>query len=137
MYLLVRAMCRPARITRGQVVAPVDPAGVGGRPGVAQQQRAGLPVGQQLAFLLGLVDGSVGVEPDVTVRVDEPGNDVPAGHDRLGARDRLGADHPPGIHPQVARPAALGQHHHVPQPHWHRRPASHREVSAGRAGGGP
>ena len=55
-----------------QVLALVDPGGVGGRAAVAQQQRPGVPVGDRL--LLGglLVDGAVLVEPDVAVRVDQP-----------------------------------------------------------------
>ena len=56
-----------------QVVALVDPARVGGGPGVAQEQRAGVAVGQRLLLLRGPVDGAVRVEPDVAVGVDEPG----------------------------------------------------------------
>ena len=68
----------------GQVVAVLHPAGVGGRAAVAQEQRAGVAVGERL--LLGglLVDGAVGVEPDVAVGVDQPGDDPALGRG-LGA----------------------------------------------------
>ena len=42
----------------GQVVAVVDPGGVGGRAAVAQQQRTGVPVGDRLLLLGLLVDGA-------------------------------------------------------------------------------
>ena len=59
----------------GQVLAVVDPGGVGGRAAVPQQQRAGVPVGDRLLLLGGLVDGAFLVQPDVAVRIDEPGHD--------------------------------------------------------------
>ena len=55
-----------------QVLALVDPARVAGLPGVADQQRAGVAVGERL--LLGLLAGHLAVrtQSDVAVRVDEP-----------------------------------------------------------------
>ena len=66
-----------------QVVAVVHPAGVGGRAAVAQQQRAGVAVGDRLLLGGRVVDGAVGVEADVAVGVDQPGHDPALGR-RLG-----------------------------------------------------
>ena len=54
-----------------QVLAVVDPRGVGGRPAVAQEQRPGVAVGDRLLLRRLVVDGAVLVEPDVAVRVDQ------------------------------------------------------------------
>ena len=61
----------------GQVVALVDPAGVGGRPGVPDEQGAVVAVGDGLRLGGRVVDGSVPVEPDVAVGVDHA-RDEPA-----------------------------------------------------------
>ncbi len=76
-----------------QVLALVDPGGVGRRAAVAQQQRARVAVGDGL--LLGglVVDGTVLVEPDVAVGVDQSRDDPPLGH-RLGAGLGLVGDQP-------------------------------------------
>ena len=66
-------------VEAGQVVAGLHPAGVGGRAGVAQQQRPGIPVGHGLGLGRRVVDGSVGTQADVAVRVDQAGQH-PAGH---------------------------------------------------------
>ncbi len=84
-------MCRPHRISRGQVVAVLDPAGVGGRAAVAQEQGAGVAVVDGLLLGGGLVDGTVGVQPDVAVGVDQPGHDPALGRG-LGAGDGLERD---------------------------------------------
>src|SRR4051812_8709429 len=88
----------------GQVLAFVDPAGVGGRPGVAQEQGAGVPVGGGLLLLGPLVDRAVRVEPDVAVRVDEAGQHPALDVLRLvdAAQRRLvgeAAAHDPGLGP--------------------------------------
>ena len=59
----------------GQVVTGLDPAGVGGGAGVAQEQGAGVAVGDRLRLGGLLVDGSVRPEPDVAVGIDETGDD--------------------------------------------------------------
>ena len=64
----------------GQVVAVLDPAGVGGAPAVAEQQRAGVAVGDRLRLGRLPVDLAVLVEPDVAVRVDQTGDHPAAGH---------------------------------------------------------
>ena len=75
----------PARPDQpGQVVAVLDPAGVGGAPAVAEQQRAGVAVGDRLRLGRLTVDLAVLVETEVAVRVDEAGDDPAAGHG-LGA----------------------------------------------------
>ena len=56
-----------------QVVAVVDPAGVGGAAGVAQQQRAGVAVGQRLLLRRLPVGRPRRDQTDVAVGVDEPG----------------------------------------------------------------
>ena len=71
---------RPGDVTAGpddlrQVLAVVDPAGVGGRPRVADEQRAGVPVGQRLLLGHLVRHRAVLVEPDVAVRVDETRDD--------------------------------------------------------------
>ncbi len=83
-----------------QAVALVDPSCVRRRAGVADQQRPGVPVGDRL--LLGDVvgHGSVGIEAHMTVQVDQSWQH-PAIADRLGAGNRLIADHT-ASHPQVA-----------------------------------
>ena len=64
----------------GQVVAGVCTHRVSaGRPGVAQQQRPGVAVGQRLRLGGRVVDGAVGAQPDVAVRVDQAGQH-PARH---------------------------------------------------------
>ena len=67
-----------------QVVAVLDPAGVGGAAAVAQQQRAGVTVGDRLRLGRVPVDLAVLVETDVAVRVDQA-RDHPAAGDGLGA----------------------------------------------------
>ena len=83
----------------GQVVAGLHPPGVGGRAGVAQQQRPGVPVGEGLLLGGRVVDGTVRPEADVAVRVDQAGQH-PARHGGdvvvaggRGIRDAA-ADHP-------------------------------------------
>ena len=78
-----RARWRPARISRGrssrswiQDVSAAEPAS-------RMQQRAGVAVGERLLLLDLGRHGAVRVEPDVAVRVDEPGDD-PALGDELG-----------------------------------------------------
>ena len=61
----------------GQVVAVLDPAGVGGTPAVAQQQGAGVTVGDRLRLGRFPVDLAVLVEADMAVRVDQPGTTQP------------------------------------------------------------
>ncbi len=79
----------------GQVVAVLDPAGVGGAAAVAQQQRPGVAVGHGLGLGLVAADLAVLVEPDVAVRVDQAGHD-PTARDRLGTRLWLVGD--PAVH---------------------------------------
>ena len=76
-----------------QVVAVVDPRGVDRRAAVAQQQRAGVAVGDRLLLAGRLVDAAVRVEPDVAVRVDQARHD-PAARDQLGRGDGLVGDAP-------------------------------------------
>src|SRR5699024_1987373 len=54
-----------------QVVPLVDPAGVGGRARVPDQERARIPVRARLLLARRLVDRAVGVEADVAVGVHE------------------------------------------------------------------
>jgi hypothetical protein len=68
----------------GQVVAVVDPAGVGRGAAVADQQGPGIAVGQRLRLGLLLGDRPVVVEPQVAVGVDQAGDD-PALRRGLGA----------------------------------------------------
>ena len=85
-----------------QVVVVVETAGVDRRTRVAQQQCA------DVAFGLGLrdrirrdLDRPVLSEPDVAVRVDEPGQDPSAVENGFGVRDRVGAQqavHDPPLH---------------------------------------
>ena len=67
-----------------EVLALVDPAGVCRTPGVADQQRAGVTVGECLALLLLGGHGAIGVEADVAVGIDQSGYDEPVG-DQVGA----------------------------------------------------
>ena len=69
----------------GQVVAVVDPGGVGGHARVADQQGAAVAVLDRLTLGLLVVDRAVVVEPDVAVGVGQTGHD-PAARDELGAR---------------------------------------------------
>ena len=62
-----------------------------GTPAVAQQQRAGVAVGDRLRLGRLPVDLAVLVEPDVAVRVDEARDHPAAGH-RLGPGLRLEGD---------------------------------------------
>ena len=57
----------------------MHPAGVGRRAAVAQEQRAGVAVGDRLLLRRRLVDGAVGVEAEVAVGVDQPGHDPALG----------------------------------------------------------
>ena len=91
----------------GKVRAVVDPAGVGGRAAVAQQQRSGRAVVERLLLLGGLVDRAVGVQSDVAVRVDESRHQ-PARAQVGGVGDRLVRDPAVG-HVQVPV-LPLGQH---------------------------
>ena len=87
----VRAMCRPARISRGRSSRSLHAAVVDRRAGVAQQQRAGVAVEQRLLGLrLGVRDVALRRQPDVAVGVDEAGRDPAAGGDRLGVARRAG-----------------------------------------------
>ena len=90
-----------------QVVAVLDPARVGGRPGVADQQRPGVAVlqGLRLGLLVGY--GAVVVETDVAVGVDEPGDDPALGRG-LGPRLGLEGD-PPADDVEVAN-LSVGEH---------------------------
>jgi hypothetical protein len=63
-----------------QVVAVLDPAGVGRAPAVAKQQRSGVTVGDRLRLGRLPVHLTVLVEPDVAVRVDQPRHHPAAGH---------------------------------------------------------
>ena len=56
----------------GEVLALVDPAGVTGLAGVADEQRAGVAIGAGLPLRLLAGHLAVRSEPDVAVRVDEP-----------------------------------------------------------------
>ena len=105
-------MCRPARMMRGQVVAVVDPAGVGRRAGVADQQRAGVAVGERLLLAGRLVDGAVRVEPDVAVRVDQPGQH-PAGDGLVAAAGGAVVGDPAVDHPELV-PDVVGPDEHRP-----------------------
>ena len=78
-------MCRPARMMPRQVVAVVDPVRVDGGAGVADEQGPGVAVGERLLLGGRLVDGAVGAETDVAVRVDEAGQH-PAGDGLRGGR---------------------------------------------------
>ena len=71
-----------------QVVALVDPPGVGRGARVADEQRAGVAIGACLGLARRLVHRAVLVETDVAVRVDEAGDD-PAG-DGVPVRARRG-----------------------------------------------
>ena len=75
----------------GQVVAVVDPARVGGRTGVADEERPAVAVGDRLLLGGRVVGGTEVVEPEVAVRVDQAGDD-PALGDGVGARLRLVGD---------------------------------------------
>ena len=85
---LGRCDVAPAADQPRQVVAVVDPPGVGGRAGVADEQ--GSPITVVDGLLLGglVVRGAEVVEPEVAVRVHETGDD-PALGDRVGAGLRL------------------------------------------------
>ena len=67
-----------------QVVAVLDPAGVGGAAGVADQQRPAVAVVDRLLLGLLVGGGAEVVEPEVAVGVDQPGHD-PALAGGLGA----------------------------------------------------
>ena len=86
-----------------QVVAFLHRRVVDRRPGIAQQQRAGIAVEQGLRGLpLGLRDVAARGQPDVAVRVDETGDDPAAGGDCLGFGTRPGEGQPAVEHPRVA-----------------------------------
>ena len=93
----------------GQVVALIDPVGVGRGTGVAHQQRAGISISECLAFSFVRPYGASMVQADVAVGIDQPGNDPAVAGDGDGVGDRLGANDALAD-PQVTLPA-LGQHH--------------------------
>ena len=70
-----------------EVLALVDPRGVGGRPAVADQQRPAVAVVDRLLLGLLVADRAVVVEAEVAVGVDEAGDDPPL---RRGLRAGLG-----------------------------------------------
>jgi hypothetical protein len=77
---------------------------------VADEQGARVPVGDDLAFLLTLVDAALLVEPYVAVSVDEAGDDEGSDGDGLSIGDRLVTDPAGRVDPEVAL-HVLGQHH--------------------------
>ena len=91
----------------GQVVTVVHPAGVGRRAAVAQEQRAGVAVGDGLLLGGGVVDGAVGVEAEVAVGVDEAGHDPALGRG-LGSGLPLEGD--PAVDDVEVAWLAVGQH---------------------------
>src|SRR5690606_34700639 len=91
-----------------QVITLVDPAGVGRRAGIAQEEHAGLAVGHRLAFGFVVGHSSMAVETDVTVQIDQSRQD-PAGSHALGAGDRLIGD-PAVVDPQVSV-LSFGEYH--------------------------
>ena len=111
-----------------QVVALVHPGRVGRRPGVADQQRARVPVVDRL--LLGDLVGraAVVVQPEVAVRVDQPRHHPPA-RDRL--RPGLLLQRDPAVDDVQVPDLAVGKHRagHLQSGH---RPGRYRRDAVGR-----
>ena len=77
----------PARMIRGMSGTALQPAGVTGRAGVADQQRAGVAVGPGLRLGHGVRHVAAGAQADVAMGVDEPGKHPAIQHDvRRGGR---------------------------------------------------
>ncbi len=75
-----------------QARAAVDPAGIGRRASIAQQQGASITVGERLALRRGVVDCSVSVQSDVTVGIHQA-RKHPAGNGlNVRARGRVIGD---------------------------------------------
>jgi len=86
----------------GQVRAPVDPARVRGRARVADEQGAGVAVGDRLRLRGFDVDGARRPEPHMAVHVHEPGQHPALEHDVRGSRRPLERQQP------ADRPALAG-----------------------------
>ena len=100
MYRLVRAMCRPARISTGRSSRPTSGRVSSGDP---QSRSASAPASRLvLACLLRLVQGggAGGRIADMAVRVDEAGQHPAGQFDGVGDR---AVDEPAAADPQVDR----------------------------------
>ena len=97
----------PAPDQPRQVVAVVHPPGVGGRAGVADQQRPGVAVLDGLGLRLLVADRAVVVEPDVAVRVHQTRDDP-----SLGGRLRAGLvlERDPPVDDIEVADLAVGEH---------------------------
>ena len=75
-----------------QVVAVVEAASVDRRTAVAQQQSADLALGFGLGDRLVEFDAAPRTQPDMAVRIDQPGQNPAAVENRISVTDRLAAD---------------------------------------------
>src|ERR1700727_3822964 len=75
-----------------QVVAIVQAAGVDRRSAVAQQQRADLAFGLSLCDRLVESDAALRPQPDMAMRIDQPGQNPAAVENCVSAADRFAAD---------------------------------------------
>ena len=96
------AMYRDPLGSNWQILAGLQGSGVDRGSTVADEQGAGVPVGDRLRRRLGQARRALRPDTDVAVRIDQAGQDVTAVADSGGLRHRVGADDPVG-YPQLAR----------------------------------
>ncbi len=127
----------PARADDARQVVPVvDPAGVGGRAGVAQQQRARVAIGDRLLLAGRGVHRAVLVEADVAVGVDQAGQCPALDDGGLARAARPFVRDAPVDHPQfVAYVLRADQHPPLDVQHRHprhpRHPRRHSAIAHG------